>query len=178
MTIDADTVEVESADGVGDGPIEGLLRRVYVDGGFTDAGVAAALFTAHAVRARGEILVVRGAPDGLRGMVIVVGPNSPARKLAGPNEAEMHLLAVSPDCRGQGVGRALVAAAVARARALGHHRMVLWTQVTMHAAQRLYLSVAFQRRPERDFQAGGRQFLVLDLPLDPPSADGSDPRGS
>jgi ribosomal protein S18 acetylase RimI-like enzyme len=149
-----------------DEEIERLLRRVYVEGGYTPAEVATAAFAAPAVRARGRLIVVRDA--GLVGMLIVVAPGSPAARLAGPDEAEMHLLAVLPEARGRGVGAALVDAAVAAARETGARRMVLWTQPSMAAAQRLYAAAGFARAPERDARIAavtGREFRVYERGL-------------
>ena len=75
--------------------------------------------------------------------------------------AEIHLLAVDPPWRGRGIGQALVDAAIGRARQGGASRILLWTQPTMVAAQRLYVRCGFQRAPELDFKRGNRQFLVL-----------------
>ena len=55
-------------------------------------------------------------------------------------------------------------AAVSHARALGLRRMVLWTQPTMDAAQRLYARAGFERVPELDAAIAtltGRAFLVF-----------------
>ena len=100
-----------------DAALAGLLRRVYVGGGFTEASVAELVFKTEAVRARGQVLCARDVDGTLLGMVIVVPPTSPARVLAGPNEAEMHLLAVDEASRGHGLGRALVRAALDAAQA-------------------------------------------------------------
>jgi ribosomal protein S18 acetylase RimI-like enzyme len=168
---DTDTVLVTRAapGDVSDAAIEGLLRRAYVEGGFTPAEVAKTLFAASAVRARGELLVVRPAQgDELVGMVIVVPPTSPARKLAEADEAEMHLLAVAPEQRGHGVGGALVRAAVASARQAGWARMVLWTQPTMASARKLYEAEGFVRAPARDARIAeltGRTFFVFEKGL-------------
>jgi ribosomal protein S18 acetylase RimI-like enzyme len=151
---------------VGDGEIEALLGRVYVDGGFTEPQLAATVFSAAAVRARGEILLARDRAEGaILGMVIVVPPTSPARLLAEGDEAEMHLLAVAPQHRQGGVGRALVAAAMHTARRDGFTRMLLWTQPSMLAAQRLYAEAGFVRVPERDFRRSGREFLFFEAVL-------------
>ena len=106
---------------------------------------------------------VRGSPGrpSLPGMVIVVPPTSAARRFAGDDEAEMHLLATASACRRMGVGRALVHAAMDHARTAGLSRMLLWTQTSMHAAQRLYASAGFVRVPGRDFSERGRHFLFF-----------------
>src|ERR1017187_7597634 len=101
------TLEVldASADPVGDDELEALIRRVYVDGGFTSQEVAATLFAGAAIRQRGRLLFLRtDAERALVGMVIVVAPDSPARRIASAGEAEMQLLAVSPDRRNAGLG--------------------------------------------------------------------------
>jgi ribosomal protein S18 acetylase RimI-like enzyme len=163
----SDAIRVSAADrsSVSAGQIEALLRRVYVEAGFTDPKVAATAFTAEAVLGRGQLLVVRDAAGALSGMVIVVTPDSPARKIAAPDEAEMHLLAVAPERRSAGVGRALVDAAVDAARSKGFGKMVLWTQPTMKEAHRLYARSGFTRAPARDFENAGRSFWVYERAL-------------
>lgn len=146
--------------------IEALLKRVYVEAGFTDPELAGSLFAAPAVRERGQVLLARhGAGGPLVGMVIVVSPHSPARRMASDDEAEMHLLAVAPERRGSGIGQALVEAAMDLARTLGFRRMVLWTQPAMEAAQRLYGRAGFLRAPGRDWRRGDRSFLVYERAL-------------
>jgi ribosomal protein S18 acetylase RimI-like enzyme len=148
-----------------DSELTALLTEAYVGGGFTDSAIAARLFAAEAVRARGELLHARGEDGTLAGMVVLVSPSSPAAIFAQPNEAELHLLAVSVTARRTGLGRSLLRAAIARAKAGGYERLLLWTQPNMVAARALYLSLGFEARPERDFERGGRQFLFHELEL-------------
>ncbi|MGC4094845.1 MAG: GNAT family N-acetyltransferase [Polyangiaceae bacterium] len=159
MEIVADPADVSDLE------LEVLLRRVYVDGGFTDAASAADTLRAPRVRARGELLVARVAEASEpAGMAIVVRPVSPGRRIARADEAELQLLAVSPEYRGRGVGSRLVDAACERARALGCAGLVLWTQPSMQAAQRLYFAHGFVRCAERDSELAapaGRTFLVF-----------------
>lgn len=150
---------------IGDDEIEALLMQVYCDGGFTDPARAAAVFQAAALRARGEILYTRGDDASLTGMVILVPPQSAASNFAQSDECELHLLAIAPSVRRQGIGRALVEAAIVRANQRGYLRMLLWTQLTMHAARRLYESLGFTRVPTRDFDDGGRKFLFFERHL-------------
>ncbi len=146
-----------------DEELEALLRSVYVDGGFTALDVARTMFAAEAVRARGRLLCARDPGGRLLGTVIVVPPDSAAKRLAASDEAEMHLLAVDGRCRGQGLGRALIRAAVESAQQAGHRGMVLWTQPTMLVAHRLYEEMGFSRSPAEDFDRGGRAFRVYRL---------------
>ena len=69
----------------------------------------------------------------------------------GPDEAEFRALAVAPEARGRGVGRALLRAVIDRSRAYGVQRLLLSTQATMLAAQHLYMEAGFRRLPERDW---------------------------
>ena len=72
----------------------------------------------------------------------------------------MHLLAVHPDARKAGVGRALVKELLRFATASGFLELLLSTQDSMHAAHALYESTGFVRLPERDWERAGRRFLV------------------
>ncbi|PPS68721.1 MULTISPECIES: GNAT family N-acetyltransferase [Streptomyces] len=86
------------------------------------------------------------------GGVTFVPSGGPMADIAGPNEAEIRMLAVSHAARGQGVGEALVRSCLARARATpGCRSVVLSTQRTMHAAHRIYERLGFLRTPERDW---------------------------
>lgn len=150
---------------LGDEELQVLLTSVFIDGGFTDA-TRAFMFEARAVHARGEVLYLRDpATRGLMGVVVLVPPASPARRLARGNQAELHLLATAPEYRRSGVARALVDAAIARATRAGHTDLVLWTQPTMRAAYRLYASAGFVRDHERDLELSGREYLVFQRPL-------------
>lgn len=150
---------------IDDCALEQLLFRVYVDAGFTDRAVAERALSAGAVRQRGDLLVAT-ASDGARvGVVIVVPPGAEGRRIAASDEAEMHLLAVQPEHRGQGIGSRLIEAALVHARAKASAQMVLWTQPSMQSAQRLYLAHGFVRRPERDASlpnVPGRVFWVYE----------------
>ena len=148
---------------ISDTEISELLSRVYVDGGFVAPEVATTLFEPLAVRSRGRLICARDKQNlTLAGMVIVVYPDSPARRLAQGDETEMHLLGVKPDYREFGLGRLLVAAAIEDAKQAGYSKMILWTQLTMHAAHRLYESAGFVRLPGMDFNRGGRDFWVYE----------------
>ena len=126
----------------------GALRvRAYQELGFLSASSA---YTETLRTLGGDILV---ADDGgtVAGTVALQtwGPSSEVAR--GPDEIEMRAFAVAPAAQGRGVGRALVDAAVERARAAGLRHLVLSTQPGMLAAQRIYRAAGFERLPDRDW---------------------------
>lgn len=83
-----------------------------------------------------------------------------------PEQASMRMLAVVPARRGQGIGRALVAACLERAAAAGKTYLTLHTAPEMQAAQQLYRSFGFERSPEADYSPGpGYHLLAYQLRL-------------
>ena len=89
-------------------------------------------------------------------------------RIAG-DEAEILTLAVAPRARGRGLGRALLQAAIARARQLGAVAMFLEVGVDNPAALALYSGLGFARVGARKaYYAAGHgsgDALVLRLPL-------------
>ena len=69
-----------------------------------------------------------------------------------PDCPEVRLLAVAPEGRGLGVGRALMMECVDRARESGAPGLVLHTMLMMKAARSLYDDMGFVRAPELDFR--------------------------
>jgi len=69
-----------------------------------------------------------------------------------PNCPEVRLLAVAPEGRGLGVGRALMVECVDRARKSGAPGLVLHAMAMMKTARSLYEDMGFVRAPELDFQ--------------------------
>lgn len=79
----------------------------------------------------------------------------------------VRLLAVSPDARGTGVGRALMEHAIKRARAEQQQRVVLSTAQEMESARDLYEKLGFRREPALDHEpAPGVRLLGYALELD------------
>ena len=116
----------------------------------------------------GQVLVAAG-PDGrLIGTVMLQFWPQGGQVVKGPGEAEMRALAVRPDARGSGLGRALVAAALAQARQAGVRDLLLLTQPEMKAAHHLYEDAGFTRLAERDWSPEpGIVLLAYRLQLQP-----------
>jgi ribosomal protein S18 acetylase RimI-like enzyme len=101
------------------------------------------------------------------GTVMLQGWPAGGEVLAGPEEAEIRALAVVPEARGSGLGRALLAAVIDRAAAAGVRRLVLLTQPDMKTAHYLYEKAGFTRLPERDWSPEpGLTLLAYALDLD------------
>ena len=127
-----------------------VMHDVYIGEGFTAADVVRQVQTRDNMEGAGVLLVAMGANDVVTGVVLFLHPGSKLQQLARPGEREFRMLAVSARIRGGGTGEALVRACVDRATAEGAAALVLWTQPTMHAAQRLYARLGFVRDPSRD----------------------------
>lgn len=90
--------------------------------------------------------------ESLVGTVTWCPLSSPWRQLAQhDHQGEFRMLAVAPAGRRRGVGRALVAACLDRARQAGMTEMVVSSLPRMTAAHQIYRSYGFVRAPELDF---------------------------
>ena len=78
----------------------------------------------------------------------------------------LRTLAVLPEARGRGVGRALMNECVRRARSLGRSRLLLHTMPFMKAAISLHESLGFRRAPELDVEYSGTSAIAYALDLD------------
>lgn len=74
-----------------------------------------------------------------------------AGELAGLSWPEIRLLAVAPEARGQGLGRALMDVCLQRVRSTGATLVGLHTMDMMQSAQRMYVGMGFVYTPELDF---------------------------
>jgi GNAT superfamily N-acetyltransferase len=136
------------------GPIGELAVRVYLSERFIrpDSHYPAVLRDV-ASRAEKAHLVVAVDDDGrLLGTVTYARGDTPyAETTEGPDESAFRMLVVDPDARGRGVGAALVAWCIDRARADGATLLRLSTQPEMTAAGRLYQRLGFVRTPDKDW---------------------------
>lgn len=142
-------------------PVGELTERAYRADGYLDEdeGYAATLRDT-AYRASRAELWVAVERDAVLGTVTYCPPGSPLRELAmAPHQTEFRMLAVDPKARGRGVGRALVEACLARARATGHREIVLSSLADMRTAHRLYASLGFERAVDLDWSPHPRIVL-------------------
>jgi ribosomal protein S18 acetylase RimI-like enzyme len=113
----------------------------------------------------GEILAAVDAGHILGTVTLVFWPNG-GEVLRAPGEGEVRALAVASTARGRGIGRALLAAVMVRARARQVRDLLLLTQPDMRAAQHLYAEAGFERLPQRDYEyAPGHHLLAFGLPM-------------
>jgi ribosomal protein S18 acetylase RimI-like enzyme len=112
------------------------------------------------------LAAVDGATDAPLGCVTYVpdAANAWAEHLR-DGEAGIRMLAVEPAAQGRGVGTALIAACLDRARADGRRAVFLHSLPVMEGAQRIYARLGFRRVPERDwlFPEFRLMGFVLDL---------------
>lgn len=81
------------------------------------------------------------------------------------NASGIRLLAVSPEHRGRGVGRALTQACIATARVAGRAEVILHTTEAMRVAWRLYATLGFVRSEDLDFLQQGMPVFGFRLRL-------------
>lgn len=104
-----------------------------------------------AARAEWSLVLVAESDGRLLGTVTYVPGPGPEAEVDDPDAASIRMLGVAPEERGRGIGKALVEACIAEARARQRSRIVLHTREVMASAQRLYQRLGFQRRPDLDF---------------------------
>jgi ribosomal protein S18 acetylase RimI-like enzyme len=122
-----------------------------------------------------ELLVAADHTGRLLGTVTVARPGTPWAQVAGPDEIEFRMLAVHPDGRGRGIGRALVDSVLDRARAEGFRGVALSTLESMRTAHHLYERIGFRRAPHRDWNPNESVALwVFEIEL-AVEHDGDDP---
>jgi predicted N-acetyltransferase YhbS len=75
------------------------------------------------------------------------------------NWPEVRLLAVDPDERGRGIGKALMAECIRRARSHGASELGLHSSDSLRAAVTMYERMGFERAPVYDFQPPGAELV-------------------
>lgn len=138
-----------------------LTVAAYRDVGETDEPYYAELRDAATRAARVPVLVAVEASSGrlLGGLTYVPGPGPYSEGEFG-DAASIRMLAVDPAARGRGAGRALVEAAIERARRDGRPSIGIFTRPFMTAAQALYADLGFEREPALDWQFEPGEWLL------------------
>jgi len=108
-----------------------------------------------------ELLVAADEDDRtLLGTVTICTEGSAWREIGLADEGEFRMLAVSPESRGRGIGRALTEFCLDRFREVGASAIVLSTLPEMVAAHRIYEQLGFVRTPERDWRPYPETLLI------------------
>ncbi|EMO68337.1 hypothetical protein LEP1GSC132_4403 [Leptospira kirschneri str. 200803703] len=98
--------------------IESILKKSYIEAGFTDPEIAEKIFVIDEIKKRGKILVAL-ANDTAIGLIIVGTYTNPYRQIAEIDEAEMQLIATLPKFRQQGVASVFVELSKRKPKYLG-----------------------------------------------------------
>jgi ribosomal protein S18 acetylase RimI-like enzyme len=113
----------------------------------------------------GHVLVAVGDDGKLVGTIML--QTQAGQLVTSPDDAEIRALAVLPEARGSGLGRALLAALIERAAAERVRHLLLFTEPKMKIAHRLYEQAGFERLPEQDWSPRpGHGLLAYGLILD------------
>lgn len=111
----------------------------------------------------GAELIVAELDGKIVGSVVLFPPNTDAYDghVEALDHPEIRMLAVAPDCRGQGVASALISECIQRSEAKGFHAIGLHTGEFMKSALQLYEKIGFERLPEYDFQPADDGITVM-----------------
>lgn len=143
-----------------------VVAAAYRAAGGTPEHYLAVVADARSRAGDGEVLVAVDPGGSVLGSVTLALPGSRLAELSAPGESELRMLGVDPSAQGRGIGRALLHACLARARARGAFRMVLSTEPHMDAAHRMYEREGFARAPELDWEPEpGVALIAYALPL-------------
>ena len=113
-------------------------------------------------------LLVAGMDGVVVGVVALLTPSEPSRAVALEGEAELARLVVSLAARRQGIGRTLASRCAELAQSERWPAIALWSRPYQRAGHRLYESLGYRRRPERDStDETGFERLVFRLAVTP-----------
>jgi GNAT superfamily N-acetyltransferase len=137
-----------------------LTVEAYRTVGETDEGYFPEL---RDVAERAAVVPVLVAVDERTGAVIggvtyIPGPG-PYHEGEFGEAASFRMLAVAPEARRRGVGRALVEACIERARSEARRGIAIFTRPVMTQAHVLYASMGFRRTPELDWEFDPGEWL-------------------
>jgi ribosomal protein S18 acetylase RimI-like enzyme len=151
MTLEIRRVRPDEYDVVGDLIVRGYGPHLTMPDGSFDDEYAQMLRSSAQRDSEAELWLA--VEDGcILGCVTWCQVGSPYRELAvDATQGEFRGLAVDPDARGRGAGRALVEHCLAQARKEGLSEVVLCSLPEMKPAHHLYESLGFGRRPEMDW---------------------------
>jgi GNAT superfamily N-acetyltransferase len=136
--------------------VAALTEHGFATGPFgpTEDPARLALLRDAAGRADAGDLLVATDGERLLGTASLLRPGTGYTRQARADEAEVRLLTTTPEARGLGVGAALMAASIDRARGWGVSTLVLDTGARNAASQRLYHRLGFERLVERETVEG------------------------
>lgn len=153
MTLEVRRIRPEEYDLVGELIVRGYAHHDYLtlpDGSFDEE--YAQMLRSSAQRDDEAELWLAVEHARILGCVTWCPVGSSYRELAvDDTQGELRGLAVDPEARGRGAGRALVERCLARAREEGLREVVLCSLPEMKPAHHLYESLGFGRRPEMDW---------------------------
>ena len=142
--------------------IRRITRDAYLKAGFIDADnpyVQELENVEH--RAEHAELWVAELDGQVAGSAAITFAGQPYTDIAIEGELEFRMLAVDPALQRGGVGRTLVNAIVEHARHLdGIHAVSLTSMTSMTRAHQMYLSLGFERVPERDWTVPGEDYIL------------------
>jgi GNAT superfamily N-acetyltransferase len=85
---------------------------------------------------------------------------------ADPDTAQLRILLLHPDARGQRLGVRLVSTCIDFARAAGYRRMRLWTTNVLTTARSIYVAAGFRLVAEQPQRFAGTYLIGEDYQLD------------
>ena len=129
-----------------------LTAEVYVSDGYLTEGDGYVVELVDTPRRAREAELWVAVDDGqVLGSVTFAPVGSAYREIGRDDEGEFRMLAVSPEARGRGIGRALVERCVERSRELGYAGVRMSSMDVMTGAHRIYERLGFTRAPEDDW---------------------------